>query len=121
MQADMSETSGVRSPKSGVKTQTSTSDLGLRTSDLVKDFGLSKQDPLWVRITLTSLAVLILTFLIIIPVVYVFVQAFERGVSAYFQALVGDANTLHAILLTLIVAPTAVALNLVFGVAAAWA
>ena len=78
------------------------------------------QDPLWLRLTLTTLALLILTVLIIIPVIQVFYQAFGKGIEAYFQALVGDGNTLHAIGLTLIVAPVAVILNLVFGVAAAW-
>ncbi len=43
------------------------------------------------------------------------------GIGAYWHNLVGDRDTLHAILLTLIVAPVAVVANLVFGVAAAWA
>jgi sulfate/thiosulfate transport system permease protein len=87
--------------------------LALRSSIL--------RDPLWVRLTLTLAAIAVLTVLIVIPVIYVFVQALGDGVSAYFEALVGDPNTLAAIRLTLIVAPSAVALNLVFGVAAAWA
>src|SRR5262245_15418637 len=39
----------------------------------------------------------------------------------YWENLFQDTDTRHAILLALTVAPTAVALNLVFGVAAAWA
>src|SRR5207248_10191939 len=39
----------------------------------------------------------------------------------YWHSLFGDADTRHAILLTLMVAPVAVAANVVFGVAAAWA
>ena len=50
-----------------------------------------------------------------------FYQAFAGGPGAYWDNLVGDPDTLHSILLTLIVAPVAVLLNLVFGVAAAWA
>lgn len=79
------------------------------------------QDPAWVRWTLTTLAILILTILVIIPVISVFYQAFARGVGVYYENLFEDPDTRHAILLTLTVAPCAVILNLVFGVAAAWA
>lgn len=78
-------------------------------------------DPLWVQILLTLLAVGVIGVLIIVPVVHVFYQAFANGVGGYFSALFGDPDTLHSIYLTLIVAPMAVALNVVFGVAAAWA
>jgi sulfate transport system permease protein len=81
----------------------------------------ARQDPLWVRLTLTTAALLVVGLLIVVPVVNVFVQAFGNGVSAYFEALVGDRATRSAILLTLTVAPIAVALNVVFGLAAAWA
>src|SRR5260370_6189003 len=80
-----------------------------------------QQDPAWVRVTLTLAAVAVVVLLIGVPVVHVFWQAFGNGVGAYFHALFGKPATRHAILLTLIVAPTAVVLNLVFGVAAAWA
>src|SRR5207249_7588379 len=56
-----------------------------------------------------------------VPVVSVFAQAFANGVGAYWQSLFGDPDTRHAILLTLLVAPVAVAANVLFGVAAAWA
>jgi sulfate transport system permease protein len=78
-------------------------------------------DPTWVRWSLTGLALVILTVLVIIPVISVFCQAFSRGAAVYFDNLFGDPDTRHAVLLTLTVAPCAVALNLVFGVAAAWA
>jgi sulfate transport system permease protein len=80
-----------------------------------------RQDPLWVRIVLTLLAVGIVGLLIVVPVVHVFYQALKPGFAVYWQNLTGDADTRHAILLTLIVAPTAVVLNVLFGVAAAWA
>jgi sulfate transport system permease protein len=79
------------------------------------------QDPLWVRLVLIGLAVVVLVGLIVVPVVYVFYQAFGRGPAAYFSALLGNRDTLHSILLTLTVAPVAVIGNVVFGVAAAWA
>jgi sulfate/thiosulfate transport system permease protein len=80
-----------------------------------------RQDPLWVRVTLTAAALAVIGVLIVVPVVSVFVQAFAAGVPAYFEALFADPATRSAIVLTLTVAPTAVVLNTVFGVAAAWA
>jgi sulfate transport system permease protein len=65
--------------------------------------------------------VAVLTLLVIVPLAHVFVVAFSGGPLAYFRRLVGDPLTRHAILFTMIVAPAAVAANLVFGVAAAWA
>src|SRR5436305_3520370 len=73
------------------------------------------------RIPLILAAVGVLTVLVIVPVVHVFYQALAHGPGVYWRHLLGDANTRHAILLTLTVAPAAVVLNLVFGVAAAWA
>jgi len=78
-------------------------------------------DPPLVRVTLILAALAIMGVLIVIPLVSVFYQAFANGVDAYVQSLVGNADTLHAIRLTLVVAPIAVVANLVFGVAAAWA
>jgi sulfate transport system permease protein len=74
-----------------------------------------------VRWGLTLTAVGVLTVLVIVPVVNVFYQALSHGVAVYWHNLFGDANTRHAIGLTLVVAPTAVVLNLIFGVACAWA
>src|SRR5215218_5580982 len=81
----------------------------------------SQQDPLWVRWTLTGIALLVVAVLIVIPVVNVFVEALAGGVQAYWDNLFGDPDTLHSILLTLTVVPIALAANIVFGVAAAWA
>jgi sulfate transport system permease protein len=74
-----------------------------------------------VRWALTLAAVGAVTLLVVLPVVNAFVQALANGPRAYLDSLVGDRDTRHVILLTLTVAPVAVALNLVFGVAAAWA
>ena len=49
-----------------------------------------------------------------------FVEALRKGSAAYLAALV-EPDALSAIRLTLIAAAIAVPLNLVFGVAAAWA
>ncbi|MBM4068535.1 MAG: sulfate ABC transporter permease subunit CysW [Planctomycetes bacterium] len=77
------------------------------------------EDPPLVRWALTLTAILILTFLVIIPVANVFAQALIDGPGVYWHNLVADADTRHAIVLTLTVALVAVVLNVIFGVAAA--
>ena len=81
----------------------------------------AQKDPACVRLLLTSLAVAAVGVLIVIPVAHVFYQALKPGWAAYWRNLAADADTRHAILLTLIVAPSAVVANVLFGVAAAWA
>lgn len=81
----------------------------------------ARRDPLWVERLLIAGAGLVVGVLVLIPVVHVFTQALAGGLSAYWDHLFVDRDTRHAILLTLIVAPVAVAANVVFGVAAAWA
>jgi sulfate transport system permease protein len=83
--------------------------------------GHVRRDPWFVQWGLTIAAALAIVVLIVVPLVSVFYQAFSAGISAYWDNLVRDPDTLHSILLTLAVAPAAVAANLVFGVAAAWA
>jgi sulfate/thiosulfate transport system permease protein len=69
---------------------------------------------------LVAAAVAIVGLLIVVPLVAVFAEAFAPGVAAWWQALAHDPDTRHAIWLSLTVAPVAVAINTVFGVAAAW-
>ena len=66
---------------------------------------------------LASLAVMGL--LVIAPLVVVFQQAFDKGVSGYL-AVFSQPDTWAAIRLTLLVAAISVPLNAVFGIAAAW-
>jgi sulfate/thiosulfate transport system permease protein len=82
--------------------------------------GRRGEDPWYVRYALIGLTVAIVGVLVIIPLASVFIQAFDKGVIAYFRYIFNDPNTRHAIFLTMIVAPVAVALNTVFGVAAAY-
>ena len=82
--------------------------------------GRVTQDPLYVRCILIAVAVGIITLFVIIPLLNVFWNAFAGGAGAYWAMLVDDPDTRHAILLTLTVAPVAVLVNVVFGVAAAW-
>lgn len=78
-------------------------------------------DPPWVRRTLILAALTVVAVLILLPVIDVFYQALASGVGVYWRSLAGDADTRHALILTLTVAPAAVVANLIFGVAAAWA
>src|SRR5258705_5916006 len=77
-------------------------------------------EPGLVRFAIVAVAVLFLIVFVVLPLVVVFAQAFSKGVGAYFSAL-SDPEALSAIRLTLLVAAISVSLNLVFGVAAAWA
>jgi len=77
-------------------------------------------EPAWARRLLITAAMLFLSMFLFVPLVAVFVQAFAKGIGVYWAALV-DADALSALKLTLIAAIIAVPLNLVFGVAAAWA
>ncbi len=79
------------------------------------------EDPPIVRRLLIGMALAVMIFLVVIPLVVVFVQAFSAGLRTYWDNLVHDPDTLHSIMLTLLVAPVAVLLNLIFGIAAAWA
>ena len=72
------------------------------------------------RAILIAVALAFLALFLMLPLVSVFVEAFRKG-TAEFLAAFGDPDTLAAIRLTLLVAAIAVPLNLVFGVAAAWA
>jgi sulfate transport system permease protein len=77
-------------------------------------------EPAFVRWSLISMALVFLGLFLVLPLVAVFVQALEKGVAAYIEAL-REPNALAAIRLTLLTAAIAVPLNLTFGVAAAWA
>jgi sulfate transport system permease protein len=77
-------------------------------------------EPRWLRYVLISIVVLGLGILLLLPLVSVFVQAFQEGLSGWWQAL-SDPDAISALKLTLIAAAIAVPLNVVFGIAAAWA
>jgi len=77
-------------------------------------------EPAIVRWTLIGTAVAFLGLFLVVPLAAVFTLALEKGLSAYFAAF-REPDALAAIRLTLLTAGIAVPLNLVFGVAAAWA
>ena len=74
----------------------------------------------WVRVLLIALALGFMTLFLFVPLVTVFYEAFKKGWDVYLAAIV-EPDALSAIKLTLLAAAISVPLNLVFGVAAAWA
>jgi sulfate transport system permease protein len=69
---------------------------------------------------LWAVALLFLTAFLFVPLAAVFTEAFREGLDAYLRA-VSEPEAWSAIRLTLVTALVVVPLNLVFGVAAAWA
>jgi len=71
------------------------------------------------RIALVVLGLSLTAVLILLPLVAVFYYAFREGWAVYWHHL-SDAETLHAVWLTLLAALVAVPVNTVFGIVAAW-
>jgi sulfate/thiosulfate transport system permease protein len=74
----------------------------------------------WIRWTLTGIALAFMFLFLVLPLAAVFTEALRKGWDAYWEAL-KEPDAWAAIRLTLLTAAVAVPLNLVFGVAAAWA
>ena len=80
---------------------------------------ITTANPLTERLLIAA-AVGIVGLLIVVPLASVFAEAFAEGPAAWWRALAHDPDTRHAIWLSLTVAPLAVAINTVFGIATAW-
>ncbi len=74
----------------------------------------------WIRYSLIGTALVFMFLFLVLPLAAVFTEALRKGLDAYLEAL-KEPDAWSAIRLTLITAAVAVPLNLVFGVAAAWA
>ena len=77
-------------------------------------------EPAWVRYTLIGVALAFVVLFLVLPLAAVFTEALRKGGAAFVEAL-REPDAWSAIRLTLLIAAIAVPLNLVFGVAAAWA
>jgi len=77
-------------------------------------------EPRWVRATLLGVALLFLVFFLFVPLALVFYKAFEDGFETYLAAI-RDPIALDAVRLTLLTAAISVPVNVIFGLAAAWA
>ncbi|MBN6152459.1 sulfate ABC transporter permease subunit CysW [Xanthomonas sp. AmX2] len=77
-------------------------------------------EPWWVQALLILGALGFLLAFLFLPLLLVFVEALRSGLGVFWRAI-SDPDALAAIRLTLLVTAIVVPLNLVFGVAAAWA
>ena len=77
-------------------------------------------EPAWLRWLLIALALAFLSVFLFVPLAAVFTEALRKGIGTYLGAIT-EPDALAAIRLTLVAAVIAVPLNLVFGIAAAWA
>lgn len=78
------------------------------------------EESAWVRWILIGLALTFLTLFLFVPLVTVFHEALKKGWDVYFAAIT-EPDALAAMRLTLTAAAIAIPLNLIFGIAAAWA
>ncbi|MDN3577923.1 sulfate ABC transporter permease subunit CysW [Chitinimonas viridis] len=78
------------------------------------------QEAVWVCWLLLTGALLFLGFFLVLPLVSIFAEALRKGWALYWEAL-KEPDALSALQLTLTVTLISVPINLVFGVAAAWA
>ncbi|WP_029192172.1 sulfate ABC transporter permease subunit CysW [Paenibacillus harenae] len=72
-----------------------------------------------VRWILIGIAFIFLGFVVLLPLVSVFVEAFKKGAGVYFDSIT-EPDALSALKLTLLVAVIAVPINTIFGIVAAW-
>lgn len=94
--------------------------VGLRTGAARFEANTATRDPFWVKGLVLFLSLGFFLLFLLMPLIAVFVEALRRGWSVYLAALV-EPDAVSAIWLTLLTAAIAVPLNLIFGIAAAWA
>jgi sulfate transport system permease protein len=82
--------------------------------------GVVVDESRFVRIGLIVLMLVLFSLFVFIPLAALFYEALRKGFDAYINAI-RDPLSLDAIKLTLMAASVAVPLNLVFGIASAWA
>lgn len=73
----------------------------------------------WQKWLLITAGLLMTFFILVIPLVWIFVTALSDGIGGVVRAL-AEADMLHAIWLTVIVALITVPVNLIFGTLLAW-
>ncbi|MGE0853080.1 MAG: sulfate ABC transporter permease subunit CysW [Hyphomicrobiaceae bacterium] len=94
--------------------------LGVRSGAARFEANTATRDPAWVKGLVLVLSLGFFLIFLLLPLFAVFVEALGRGWGVYIAALV-EPDAVSAIKLTLLTAAIAVPLNLVFGIAAAWA
>lgn len=81
---------------------------------------IATRDSALVKYTVLATGLTFFALFLLLPLITIFLEAFRKGWETYLTALV-EPDALAAVRLTLLAAAIAVPLNLVFGVAAAWA
>ncbi|MEO6293773.1 MAG: sulfate ABC transporter permease subunit CysW [Burkholderiaceae bacterium] len=89
-------------------------------SQVIRTAKAGTTEPAWLKYTLIGITLLFVALFLVLPLAAVFTEALRKGLDAYLEAL-KEPDAWSAIRLTLITAAITVPLNLVFGVAAAWA
>lgn len=84
------------------------------------DLPMHLTEPRWVRAALMLVGLGFLTLFLFLPLASVFIEAFRRGADLYWKSIT-DPDAWAAIKLTLMIAAICLPLNLLFGLAAAWA
>src|ERR1051326_6844856 len=97
---------------------TDTETLRRRASRAQSQRGI--EEPPLIKWTLIAIALAFSLVFLLLPLVNVFAQALSKGLHVYWNSLT-EPDSRAAIRLTLIVAAITVPLNVLFGVAAAWA
>jgi sulfate transport system permease protein len=82
--------------------------------------GGATTEPAWLRRVLIAVALAFLALFLFVPLAAVFAEALKKGAAVYLAAI-REPDAVSAIRLTLVAAAISVPLNLVFGIAAAWA
>ncbi|CNK25508.1 sulfate/thiosulfate ABC transporter permease CysW [Yersinia mollaretii] len=88
-------------------------------ADITEFNGVARPPINWGKWTLIAIGALFSFLLLVIPMVWIFITAFSKGIAVVGQNLL-DPDMLHAIWLTVLVALITVPVNLVFGVVLAW-
>ena len=84
------------------------------------EYNPATREPNWVKWSILILSLAFFGLFLLLPLVSVFTEALRKGFAVYIQAIT-QPDTLSAMRLTLLAAAIAIPLNVVFGVAAAWA
>ncbi|EPK6161447.1 sulfate/thiosulfate ABC transporter permease CysW [Providencia stuartii] len=81
--------------------------------------GASRQPINWAKWSLIITGILFSVMLLVVPIIWIFLTAFSKGIDAVLMNL-NDADMLHAIGLTVLIALITVPVNLIFGAMLAW-
>ena len=84
------------------------------------EYNPATREPNWVKWSILILSLAFFGLFLLLPLVSVFTEALRKGFAVYLQAIT-QPDTVSAMRLTLLAAAIAIPLNVVFGVAAAWA